>query len=415
LLGRTKAVRELQLKESRQNLEALRGTRALTAARFEQCQHLLGRKDVKVPAEHESRGEESMLGRAASGGSSEASSLGLIDQEAKHIEYLGHAYGWSVAAGVMKGVAAAAHLSASIVQVVAGYGDTGAKVLNAVGSGVSMAGDMFDLVSRGWQQGANQESLMAGNFRRRDEWAHQSNQSLRELKQIDRQILANEIRISLAEKELDTHAAQIEQTRAVDEFMRDKYTNEQLYEWMLSQLSTVHWNAYRMALDLARRAQQSARRELGASTLGVIRNDYWDSLRSGLLAGERLHQDITRLEIAYLEQSRREYELSQPISLRRLDPLALLKLVQSGACQFDIPEWLFDRDTPGHYMRRIKSASLSIPCVVGPYASVNCKLTLLRSETRRSTDVAPGYPIGHQRRRRALRCSLWCLRGHRHE
>ena len=36
----------------------------------------------------------------------------------------------------------------------------------------------------------------------------------------------------------------------------------------------------------------------------------------------------------------------------------------------------------GHYLRRIKSVSVSIPCVVGPYASVNCKLTLVKSEVR---------------------------------
>jgi hypothetical protein len=39
-------------------------------------------------------------------------------------------------------------------------------------------------------------------------------------------------------------------------------------------------------------------------------------------------------------------------------------------------------DYPGHYMRRIKAVSISIPCVAGPYTSVNCTLSLLRSETR---------------------------------
>jgi hypothetical protein len=48
-------------------------------------------------------------------------------------------------------------------------------------------------------------------------------------------------------------------------------------------------------------------------------------------------------------------------------------------------------DTPGHYMRRVKSVSLSIPCVVGPYAGVHCKLTLLRNSMRHSADTAGGY------------------------
>jgi hypothetical protein len=50
----------------------------------------------------------------------------------------------------------------------------------------------------------------------------------------------------------------------------------------------------------------------------------------------------------------------------------------------DIPEWLYDRDCPGHYLRRIKTIALSIPSVVGLYTSVNCTLSLLRSSLRKS-------------------------------
>ena len=55
-----------------------------------------------------------------------------------------------------------------------------------------------------------------------------------------------------------------------------------------------------------------------------------------------------------------------------------------------IPEWLYDRDCPGHYMRRIKTVSLSIPSVVGPYASVNCTLSLQASSLRVSPLLANG-------------------------
>jgi hypothetical protein len=43
---------------------------------------------------------------------------------------------------------------------------------------------------------------------------------------------------------------------------------------------------------------------------------------------------------------------------------------------------MFDLDYPGQYMRRIKNVSLTIPCVVGPYTGVHCRLTLLSSVTR---------------------------------
>jgi hypothetical protein len=79
------------------------------------------------------------------------------------------------------------------------------------------------------------------------------------------------------------------------------------------------------------------------------------------------------------------------VSVRQLDPVALLTLRATGSCQVSIPEWFYDRDCPGHYMRRIKSVGLSIPSVVGPYTSVNCTLTLLRSSIRKSSIAGDDY------------------------
>ena len=87
------------------------------------------------------------------------------------------------------------------------------------------------------------------------------------------------------------------------------------------------------------------------------------------------------MEMAYHDNNKRELELTKHVSLRQLNPVALLTLKATGTCQVTIPEWLYDRDCPGHYMRRIKSVALSIPSVVGPYTSVNCTLSLLRSSS----------------------------------
>jgi hypothetical protein len=88
------------------------------------------------------------------------------------------------------------------------------------------------------------------------------------------------------------------------------------------------------------------------------------------------------MEMAYHDNNRREIELTRHVSLNQLDPLALLSLKITGSCTVSIPEWLYDRDLPGAYLRRIKNVSLSVPCVVGPYASLNCTLTLQRSTVR---------------------------------
>ena len=91
------------------------------------------------------------------------------------------------------------------------------------------------------------------------------------------------------------------------------------------------------------------------------------------------------MEAAYLDQNKREYELTRHVSLRQLDPLALLTLKATGVCEVTLPEWLYDLDNPGHYMRRIKNVSLSIPSVTGPYTSINCTLSLHGSTLRKSS------------------------------
>jgi hypothetical protein len=82
--------------------------------------------------------------------------------------------------------------------------------------------------------------------------------------------------------------------------------------------------------------------------------------------------------------------MTKHVSLLQVAPLALLSLRRTGRCTFAIPEEVFDMDGPGHYFRRIKSVALSIPCVSGPYASVNCTATLLKSGIRKTPVLRDG-------------------------
>ena len=120
-----------------------------------------------------------------------------------------------------------------------------------------------------------------------------------------------------------------------------------------------------------------------------IRFGYWDSLKKGLLAGDQLAHDLKRLELAHLEKNVREYELTKHVSLATLDPLAFIALKETGQVRaLTIPESLFDLDTPGHYLRRLKSVSVTIPCVTGPYTGVHCTLRLVSNEIRCGPDGA---------------------------
>jgi Tc toxin complex TcA C-terminal TcB-binding domain len=248
-----------------------------------------------------------------------------------------------------------------------------------------------------WQQDQGaMAARTAGYQRRADDWFLQANLAARELSQLGRQILASLLAEQAAGAEYTTTKAQVGQAQAVLAFMQTKFSNAQLYGWMQGQLSGLYYQYYRLALDTARKAEATAKWELMRPELDsttYIQPNYWDSGHQGLLSGEALYLDIKRLDMDYLTYNLRELELTRHVSLRQLDPAALLNLKITGSCTVTIPEWLYDRDCPGHYMRRLKSVAISVPSVVGPYTSVNCSLSLQSSSVRVSSELSGGsYP-----------------------
>ena len=243
------------------------------------------------------------------------------------------------------------------------------------------------------QEQAEVAARTAGYQRRADEWTLQANLAARELAQIGRQIIASLIAEQIACHDYQTVRTQVQQAQDVQAFIQDKFTSAVFYSWMQSDLSALYYQYYRFACDIARRAEQTMRQELMRPELDAtqfIQFNYWDSGHQGLLSGEALHLDLKRMELAYHDNNKRELELTRHVSLRQLDPIALLTLRITGACTVTVPEWLYDRDCPGHYMRRIKNVSLSVPSVVGPYTSLNCTLTLQSSTVRVSPQLANG-------------------------
>jgi Tc toxin complex TcA C-terminal TcB-binding domain/Neuraminidase-like domain/PA14 domain/Salmonella virulence plasmid 28.1kDa A protein len=239
---------------------------------------------------------------------------------------------------------------------------------------------------------ANDSSILGSWKRRAEDWRLQKDLAFKELAQIDKQIAAAEIRSAIAQQDLDNTTRQIEQSQEIEEFLRTKFTGEELYSWMQGEISTIYFQCYQMTYDLAKKAERCFRFERGLANSNFIQFGAWDSLRKGLLSGERLYLQLKHMERAYMDGNRREYELTKHYSLLMNDPQALISLKGVGECEIELPETLFDSDYPGHYMRRIKSVSLTIPAVVGPYTSLNCTLTMLRDKTRVKASAGDGYP-----------------------
>jgi len=228
-----------------------------------------------------------------------------------------------------------------------------------------------------------------------------------EKSQLERQIEAARIRYLIAEKELENQQLQIEKAESAEEYMRSKYTNQQLYDWMLKQVTTVYFQSYQLAYDMAKRAEKGFQYELGQPSATFIQFGYWDSLYKGLLAGETLNHDLRRMQSSYLQQNARRYEMSRFVSLSTLDPGGpgtpglIQNLLTNGWCTFNLPESMFDNDYPGHYNRRLTRVSMTVVYPSpGKFDNVKATLTLISNQVRVSTQAAsdgsdyPESPIG---------------------
>ena len=309
--------------------------------------------------------------------------------------------GWEVAATTLNIVSSGLQLGGGILELIssfvepipdfyvgaAGFGGSPVAVTH-VGGGSKTAAVLQAAAQATFTTSAildrtsNLTASIGGYHHRKDDWDFQGRLATIEKDQIQFQINAATIRQTIAEKELENQELQIENAKTVDDYMRNKFSREQLYSWMITQISTVYFQAYQLAYDMAKKAEKCYQYELGITNSDIIQFGYWDSLKKGLLSGDKLMNDLRKLEAEYLNQNRREFEITKHISLAQMAPLGFIKLKETGECTISLPEWWFDMDYPGHYMRRIKNVSISIPCITGPFTGVNCTLSLLKNETR---------------------------------
>jgi peptidoglycan hydrolase-like protein with peptidoglycan-binding domain len=309
---------------------------------------------------------------------------------------------WSTAADVFKILSKVSSVGAMIASAIPdgsaganGAGGTPEATVRGGGSnvrkGFEYAGKAFDAAAElcKWRQDSLKSE--AAGERTKTERASKISEEEKAIASIDNQKLGKEILKQIAEKELDNFEKELEIKQGEYAYLRDKYTNSQLYQWMITQISTVYFQAYQLAYDMAKRAEKSYRRELGLTDSSFIQFGYWDSLKKGLLSADRLIYDIRRMESAYLDQHRRELEITKHASLARLSPDKLLELTMTGRCSFDLEEWMYNLDYPSHYRRRIKSVSVSVMCEADRFTNINCRLALTSSEVRISSLVGSGY------------------------
>jgi hypothetical protein len=294
---------------------------------------------------------------------------GLLPAEIVSITMMALANLAQTSAGVLRAAGGAAHLIPNVGSPFAmTYGGV------QIGAAFDSLSALADTVSRNFDFASNLSSVLAGYQRRDQDWQLQEQLAAYEITQLQYQIQAAQARLEAAQRDFAVSQEQVLQAEKIERVLTDKFTNEELYNWMATRLSTIYFQTYKLAFDLAAAAQRAYQFELDSNAT-YLDFGYWDSRKKGLLAGEGLMLGLAQMEQAYLAGNARNLSIEKTISLRNINPAALLKLQDTGACGFEFNELLFDQDYPGHYRRKIQRIAVTVPAVVSPYQNLHGMLT----------------------------------------
>lgn len=308
--------------------------------------------------------------------------VGLSPGERANLDAMARALVFNILASVTK---TAASIGYAVPQAGSPFAMTyGGKQIGAV---LNAASGVFEIGAAAANFAADRSITMAGYDRRAADWQLQADLADRDVAEADFQLAALDIQTQIAQQELAVHQKTIAQNAETEAFLKRKFTNQELFQWLAGRLSTVYFQTYSLALDLSLGAQRAYQYENNTNET-FINFSYWENLHRGLMAGEGLMLGLNQMEASAVSKSNRGLEIERTISLLQLDPKALLDLRETGRCSFELGERLFDQDYPGHYARKIKTISISLPAVIGPYQNIKATLTQTSNRTALTPDPA---------------------------
>ena len=298
---------------------------------------------------------------------------------------------------LIESLAAGAHLIPFFTLGISGFGGTPEADMKEGGLNFGHAGQAaaaaVKAIADTLDKGASLASTIGKFNHTSDDWGEKIAETNIDIGHTNQQIAGAQLALEIAQQNQTNHQTQIDQLQKQLDFLTSKFTNQALYDWMVSQLADTYFQSYKLAYRLCKQVEKCYQFELGIQDSSFIQFGYWDSLHKGLLAGETLNHDLRRMQSSYLDQNKRRFEMSRYVSLGVLDPAALQRLLVTGACDFDLPESLFDNDYPGHYNRHLLRVSVTVVYPnPGKFDNVKATLTLVNNKVRVSTDLGPGYP-----------------------
>ncbi|WP_058542069.1 neuraminidase-like domain-containing protein [Pseudomonas fluorescens] len=246
--------------------------------------------------------------------------------------------------------------------------------------------------------------------RRREEWTLMRGQAQLELAQIDAQLAHFNEQQTATRLQLRLAEAALSQAKTHYDFLSTRFTKTQLYQWLNSRFAQFYRQAYDTTLALCLAAETCWQYEIADFDRRFIQPGAWNTTYRGLGAGEQLKLSLLNMQAEYRRRSERELEIRKTISLRQLKdqtPTSTINKpwpdmhadLRNGQCEFELPHELFEEDykDQNHCLRRIRTISVSLPAIVGPYENIRATLT----QTSSKVFMPPDNPVRVMEGRRA--------------
>ena len=166
------------------------------------------------------------------------------------------------------------------------------------------------------QLDAAKTKLQAELERRKKEWLLEDEEADAEVVEVEKEEVVNEIKTQQVEKKHQSIEREVLRSEQMYDVLSEKFTNDELYNWLEKELGAVYRQYVKLLNDVALMAEKAYHFEIDGET-GMshefISKTYWDGLRKGLLAPERILLDLRRMEKAYIENDEQKIEVTRPI------------------------------------------------------------------------------------------------------
>jgi hypothetical protein len=244
------------------------------------------------------------------------------------------------------------------------------------------------------------QQIKASFERRKQEWELNRGLAGKDVEIADAQITGARLQLAVAQQERQVASDQFTHAKAVAEFLATKFTNAELYDWMSTVLGKVYAFFLQQATALALLAQEQLAFERQEVVSGFVVADYWqpnggrtgngsNADRRGLTGSARLLQDIVRLDQHAFDTDRRKLHLTHTIPVSQVAAFELEQFRETGVLTFATPQSLFDRDFPGHYLRLVRSLSVSVIALLP--AGRGLRATMTASGVSRAVVFRDGF------------------------